>query len=247
MSALVLPPAACGVDETAAAAAEHRARVEGHREGARSPLIVRRQLAALHRREARTLKDFQKEYGAKVKYVEEINDNNEFFGKVRQQYEQRRLGRARHPRGHRLDGRQDDTASATSRSSTTAALPNVDDEPDRPAQVAAVRPQARLLDAPWQSGFAGIIYRKDKVKREPKSVDDLFDPDYKGKVTMLTEMRDTVGARAQPAMGADPEKATDDEFLKAIDKIGEGVRTRARSAASPATSTRRTSPRATPG
>src|SRR5829696_10370625 len=35
-----------------------------------------------------TLKDFEKEYGAKVKYVEEINDNTEFFGKVRQQYDQ---------------------------------------------------------------------------------------------------------------------------------------------------------------
>ena len=34
-----------------------------------------------------TLKEFEKEYGAKVKYVEEINDNTEFFGKVRQQYE----------------------------------------------------------------------------------------------------------------------------------------------------------------
>ena len=35
-----------------------------------------------------TLKEFQQEYGAKVKYVEEINDNTEFFGKVRQQYDQ---------------------------------------------------------------------------------------------------------------------------------------------------------------
>src|SRR5687767_7004229 len=32
-----------------------------------------------------TLKEFEKEYGAKVKYVEEVNDNTEFFGKVRQQ------------------------------------------------------------------------------------------------------------------------------------------------------------------
>ena len=32
-------------------------------------------------------RNFQKEYGTEIKYVEEINDNNEFFGKVRQQYE----------------------------------------------------------------------------------------------------------------------------------------------------------------
>ena len=70
--------------------------------------------------------------------------------------------------------------------------------------------------------MTGIIYRKDKVKREPKSVDDLFDPDYKGKVTMLTEMRDSVGVVAA-WMGADPEKASLDEFMKAVDKIGEDV------------------------
>src|SRR5215211_6443633 len=33
-----------------------------------------------------TLDRFQKKYGTKVKYVEEINDNTEFFGKVRQEY-----------------------------------------------------------------------------------------------------------------------------------------------------------------
>ena len=80
----------------------------------------------------------------------------------------------------------------------------------------------RDFSMPWQSGFAGIVYRKDKVKREPKSVDDLFDPDYKGKVTMLTEMRDTVGVVAA-GLGYDPEKATLDQFLEAVDKIDEGA------------------------
>jgi spermidine/putrescine transport system substrate-binding protein len=78
----------------------------------------------------------------------------------------------------------------------------------------------RDYSMPWQSGFAGIVYRKDKVKREPKSVDDLFDPDYKGKVTMLTEMRDTVGV-VTAGLGHDPEKATLDQFMEAVDKIGE--------------------------
>jgi spermidine/putrescine transport system substrate-binding protein len=80
----------------------------------------------------------------------------------------------------------------------------------------------REFSMPWQSGLTGIIYRKDLVKREPKSVDDLFDPAYKGKVTMLSEMRDTVGIVAA-SMGADPEKASVDEFMKAIDKIQEGA------------------------
>ena len=53
------------------------------------------ELAALHRltgKEHPTLDKFQKKYGTKVKYIEEINDNNEFFGKVRQQYAQGNSG-----------------------------------------------------------------------------------------------------------------------------------------------------------
>ena len=80
----------------------------------------------------------------------------------------------------------------------------------------------REFSMPWQSGLTEIIYRKDLVEREPKSVEDLFDPAYKGKVTMLTEMRDSVGLVAA-WQGADPEKASVDEFMKAIDKIQEEV------------------------
>jgi spermidine/putrescine transport system substrate-binding protein len=76
----------------------------------------------------------------------------------------------------------------------------------------------REYSVPWQSGQTGIIYRKDKVKREPKSIEDIFNPAYKGKTTMLTEMRDTVGL-VLLGMGKDPATATLDEMLAATDKI----------------------------
>ena len=42
----------------------------------------------------KVLKDFNKQFGGKVKYTEEINDNFEFFGKVRQQLQQKQpIGR----------------------------------------------------------------------------------------------------------------------------------------------------------
>ncbi len=46
---------------------------------------------------------------------------------------------------------------------------------------------------PWQSGVAGIAYNIAKTGRELKSMDDLLDPAFKGRIGMLTEMRDTVG------------------------------------------------------
>jgi spermidine/putrescine transport system substrate-binding protein len=167
-----------------------------------------------------TLKEFQKEYGTKVKYIEEINDNVEFFGKVRQQY-------ARGDSGGRDIHVVTDWLAA--RMIRLGYVQRFD-----PAQL--ITAQQNLIDRlrtppfdpgrdfsmPWQSGFAGIVYRKDKVKREPKSVDDLFDPDYKGKVTMLTEMRDTVGVVAA-GLGYDPEKATLDQFLEAVEKIDEAA------------------------
>jgi spermidine/putrescine transport system substrate-binding protein len=167
-----------------------------------------------------TLKEFEKEYGTKVEYVEEVNDNVEFFGKVRQQYSTGESG------GRDIHVVTDWMAGRMIRLGYVQRFD--------PAQI--VTAQQNLIDRlrtppfdpgrdysmPWQSGFGGIIYRKDLVKREPRSVDDLFDPDYKGKVTMLTEMRDTVGVVAA-GLGFDPETATLDQFLETVDRIGEGA------------------------
>ena len=71
----------------------------------------------------------------------------------------------------------------------------------------------------------------------------LTNPKLKGKVTLLTEMADTVGL-VMPANGDDPTNVTDAGFNKAIDTI-KRPSTRARSGSSPATTTRRCSPRAT--
>jgi spermidine/putrescine transport system substrate-binding protein len=165
-----------------------------------------------------TLKDFQKKYGAKVKYVEEVNDNTEFFGKVRQQYDRGDSGgRDIHVVTDWMAGKM--ITLGYVQKLDHAALPTVTANLIDRLKSPPFDPK-RDYSVPWQSGFAGIIYRKDKVKREPKSIDDLFDPAYKGKVTMLTEMRDTVGLVAA-SMGFDPETASKDEFMQAIDKIGE--------------------------
>ncbi len=57
---------------------------------------------------------------------------------------------------------------------------------------------------------------------EIRSINDLFDPKYKGRVTMLDEMRDTVPL-VMKADGIDPEDATKEDWLAAIDKIKEAA------------------------
>jgi spermidine/putrescine transport system substrate-binding protein len=167
-----------------------------------------------------TLKKFQDKYGTKVKYVEEVNDNDQFFGKVRQQYEQGSSG------GRDLHVVTDWMADRMIRLGYVqkfdkSTMPNADANLIERLKSPPFDPK-REFSMPWQSGLTGIIYRKDKVKRTPKSVDDLFNPAYKGKVTFLTEMRDSVGV-VTAWQGNDPEKASLDDYLKAVDKLQEEV------------------------
>jgi spermidine/putrescine transport system substrate-binding protein len=80
----------------------------------------------------------------------------------------------------------------------------------------------RDFSVPWQSGMAGIAYRRDLIGDDLTSVNDVFDDSLKGKVTMLTEMRDSVGTVAA-FLGHDPEKATLDQFMEAVDLIDKNV------------------------
>src|SRR5665811_470398 len=75
----------------------------------------------------------------------------------------------------------------------------------------------RKFSAPWQSGMGGIWVDTSKAP-EIKSVNDLFDPKYKGKVTMLSELRETVPLMLL-AEGIAPAEATTEDWLSAIEKI----------------------------
>ena len=75
----------------------------------------------------------------------------------------------------------------------------------------------RDFSMPWQTGMTGLVVRSD-LAPDVESINDLFDPKYKGKVTMLTEMRDTVPL-VMAADGVDPVEATTDDWMAAIDKL----------------------------
>jgi spermidine/putrescine transport system substrate-binding protein len=163
-----------------------------------------------------TLDDFQKKYGTRVKYIEEINDNVEFFGKVRQQYARGSSG------GRDLHVVTDWLAARMKRLGYVqkldkSAMPNVVKNIDSAVASPDFDPK-REYSVPWQTGQVLLIYRKDKTGGDITNVNDLFDPKFKGKVTMLTEMRDTVGS-VLLGDGVEPEKASLDQVMNAIDKI----------------------------
>ena len=163
-----------------------------------------------------TLQQFQKKYGTKVKYVEEVNDNVEFYGKVRQEYGSGSSG------GRDLHVVTDWMAAKMKRLGYVqkfdkSAMPNATKNIEDAVASPDFDPK-REYSMPWQSGQTALIYRKDLVGGDLTSFNDLFDPKFKGKVTFLSEMRDSVGA-VLLGDGVMPEEASLDEVMTAIDKL----------------------------
>ncbi|MEX0817504.1 MAG: spermidine/putrescine ABC transporter substrate-binding protein [Gaiellales bacterium] len=167
-----------------------------------------------------TLAQFTEETGVRVRYLEEVNDNEEWFGKYQAQLAQGDdIGRDivvltdwMAARMIRLGYVQEKDKSA---------IPNEEN------LVESLRspgwdPQ-REFSLPWQSGMTGIAYNKKLTGGPVTTIEQLLtDPKLKGKVTMLTEMPDTMGI-AIAATGGDPENVTPEAFETALDMIRQAV------------------------
>jgi spermidine/putrescine transport system substrate-binding protein len=137
-----------------------------------------------------TVDRFEEATGIDMNYTEEINDNNEYFAII-----QPVLGR-----GDTIDP---DIITLTGwMARRLINLGWVDELPlDDVPNAANLRddlvnpvwdPDGRY-SLPWQTGFGGIAYNLEATGRELTSTNDLFDPEFNGRVGMLLEMRDTLG------------------------------------------------------
>ena len=147
---------------------------------------------------------FQKASGIKMKYTTEYNDNNEYFAKI---FPVLQSGKAIGPDiiapTFWMAGRLITLGYAEKL--PVADIPNA-------ANLTAnlVKPPwdpTGEYTLPWQSGMAGIAYNRRVTGRDLTSIDDLWDPAFKGKIGLLTEVRDTVGLVAL-GEGADITKPT---------------------------------------
>jgi spermidine/putrescine transport system substrate-binding protein len=167
-----------------------------------------------------TLEDFEAESGIDVTYNTDVNDNNQFFAKVRNQ-----LG-ACEPTGRDIFVLTDWMAARVISLGWTqeldmANMPNVEAN-----LVESLRnpswDEGRKHSVPWQSGLTGIAYN-EKVTGPVASFEELVTrADLKGKVTLLSEMGDTMGFVLK-LTGADPNDFSEDEWGAALDKLQEIV------------------------
>jgi spermidine/putrescine transport system substrate-binding protein len=165
---------------------------------------------------------FTKQYGVKVKYIEDVNDNAPFFGKIQAQLRRGQgIGRdiivmtdnsqfpallVKHKWVQKLD---------------KSVLPNI-----KNLQPALQHPgwdPNRDYSLPWQSGMTGIGFN-DKLTKPITTIDQLLtDPKLKGKVTLLSNMGDTLPLVIL-ANGDNPSKIDDATFNRALSKLQKAVK-----------------------
>ncbi len=164
-----------------------------------------------------TLEAFTAKTGIKVNYVEAIEDNDSYFGKVQGQLANHQdigediitLTDWMAARVIRLGYTQPfDLANIPNAKNLLPDLKNVSFDPGRKNSLT------------WQSGFAGLAWSKSAVPKGLHSLDDLWAPELAGRVEVLSEMRDTVGL-IMLSQGVDISGDTwgDDQFNNALDVL----------------------------
>ena len=169
-----------------------------------------------------TLEKFKTQTGIDAQYFEDYNDNDEFFGKVQAQL---KLGEDigydvvtptdwMAARWIRLGYSQKfDLANIPNAGNILDSLKSPSYDPNRESTLT------------WQGIMSGFGWNTEKNPKGIRTIEDLFSPQNKGKIVVLTEMRDTIGVILL-SQGVDITKVTEDQFMNAVDfmskKIADG-------------------------
>ncbi|QLL24838.1 spermidine/putrescine ABC transporter substrate-binding protein [Actinobacteria bacterium IMCC26103] len=169
-----------------------------------------------------TLDKFTASTGIDVNYLEDYNDNDEFFGKVQAQL------KLKQDIGYDLVCPTDWMAArwirlGYSQKFDAANIPNKVNILDALATPSYDAKREQTLT--WQGIMGGFGWNTAKNPKGVHTLDDLFAPQNKGKIIVLTEMRDTIGVILR-AQGVDLSTVTEDQFMNGVDfmakKIADG-------------------------
>jgi spermidine/putrescine transport system substrate-binding protein len=161
--------------------------------------------------------DFQKASGITVDYKEDFNDNEQWFAKVKE------------PLSRKQDIGADLAVPTTFmmvrlhqlgwlNEISDAGVPNKKNV--RPDLLEASVDPGRKYSAPYMSGLVGLAYNKAATGRDIKTIDDMWDPAFKGKVSMFSDTQDGLGM-IMLSQGNSVEKPTTESVQKAIDLVKE--------------------------
>ncbi|KUI38447.1 twin-arginine translocation pathway signal protein [Mycobacterium sp. IS-1496] len=158
---------------------------------------------------------FQTASGVTVDYKEDFNDNEEWFAKVKEP----------------LSRKQDIGADLVIPTEFMAARINglgwlneirADRVPNkknlRPDLLNSAIDPGRNKTAPYMTGMVGLAYNKAATGREITRIEDLWDPAFKGRVSLLSDTQDGLGM-VMLSQGASPERPSTEAVQKAVDLV----------------------------
>ncbi len=159
---------------------------------------------------------FQTASGITVDYKEDLNDNEEWFAKIKEPLSRKQdIGADlavptsdMAARIHNLGWLNDisDAGVPNKKNLRADVLPNVDPE--------------RKWTAPYMSGLVGLAYNRAATGREITKIDDLWDPAFRGKVSLFSDAQTALGM-IMLSQGASPENPSTESVQKAVDLVRE--------------------------
>jgi spermidine/putrescine transport system substrate-binding protein len=224
LSAAAVGLAACGVQgKKAAAPAQQQDAVASYWAGKKQNNTLRFANWPLYidkdGKDYPTLDQFTKETGIKVAYQEAIQDNSTWFGKIQPQLA------AGQDIGYDLmvmtNGIQLGRAMALGYLAPLdhAKLPDFAANAGAKYKNPSYDP-GNAFTVPWQSGITGIAYNPKYVQGEVTSIQELWNPKYKGKVGMLLDSQE-IANFGMFLLGIDPDKSAEADWRKAGEKLQE--------------------------
>jgi spermidine/putrescine transport system substrate-binding protein len=161
--------------------------------------------------------DFQKASGLTVDYKEDFNDPEQWFAKVKE------------PLSRKQDIGADLAVMPTFlmvrlhnlgwlNEISDASLPNKKNL--RPDLLEASADPGRKYSAPYMSGLVGLAYNRAATGRDITKIDDLWDPAFKGRVSLFSDVQDGLGM-IMLSQGNSIENPTTETVNKAIDLVRE--------------------------
>ena len=162
--------------------------------------------------------EYEDRTGIDLEWTEDINDNNAFFGKMQPLLQEGESGE------RSIMMPSDWMASQMYDLGYLQELPQDELQTvfeNLSPQFTYSQDPEHKFSIPWQGGMTGLWVNTAEAD-EITSVNDIFDPKYKGRVTVLSELRDTI-PMVMEGDGIPAEEATTEDWLAAIEKVGEAV------------------------
>jgi spermidine/putrescine transport system substrate-binding protein len=160
---------------------------------------------------------FQQASGITVDYKEDFNDNEEWFAKVKE------------PLSRKQDIGADLVVPTAFMASQVRKLnwlndfsadgiPNLQNL--RKDLLDAKMDPGRKFSAPYMTGMVGLAYNRAATGREITKIDDLWDPAFKGRVSLFSDVQDGLGM-IMLSQGGDPSSPSTESVQKAVDLVRE--------------------------